>query len=182
MIHGADFAARTAEIRERLRRTIRRRSGARLRLLESASDLVQSVFRAMWRKRAAVPSDARGFWAWAKLEAERKTAERGRRASGPILRALSAVDPADLDCALSPRSEDPCALVAARESAAHTRHALSRALAGLSEEDRSVIIECRLLGRSVEEVAAAAAERPNTVSVRLYRALARLAERLPTAG
>lgn len=175
MIDGADFEARTTEVGDRLRRRVRSMAGDRLRLLESASDLVQSVFRVMWRKRAAVPSDSRGFWAWAVLEAKRKAAERGRRAAAVV------VDPAVLDLRTSPEGGSPADAVAAGESAERLRRAVRLALEELSEADRDVVVACRLHGRTVDEIAAKNDERPNTVSVRLHRALARLALKLPPA-
>ena len=180
MIDGADFEERTASHGGRLRRLLRRLSGHRVRLLESASDLVQSVFRTMWRKRDKVPSDPDGFWAWARLEAKRKAADRGRYYGSSARRATLGVDAGDL--APDPLSPDagPAERAAESERADAAKTALSAAMASLSPQDRHVIVECRLKGRPLADFAAESGERVNTVSVRLHRALARLALALPS--
>ena len=78
MMDRERFERHAERLRQRLRTRLTRQMGHRLRALESASDLLQSVFRTLWRRRADIPDDDREFTKIAFHVAKNKAIDRGR--------------------------------------------------------------------------------------------------------
>ena len=166
------FAARIARHEPGLRKFLHQRMSPRLRLLESLSDLLQSVYCDLWRRRAALPDDSAAFAKYARLAAQNKARDKARHYSSHRRNsdrttgleraesvALSAANPA----ARALEIDEECIRLA--QVAAGT----------LSEPECVAFIRCVLQGESATEVAAETGQRPNTVAVRVHRAMAKLA-------
>jgi RNA polymerase sigma-70 factor (ECF subfamily) len=127
-----------------------------------ADDLTAETFIDAFRRRASFDPARGAVRAWLFGIATRLVAQH-RRAEARRYRALART-PAEPD----PGGHDE--RVAARVSAQARRKPLMRALAGLSDDDRDVLLLIALGGLSYEEVAAALSIPPGTVASRLSRA------------
>jgi RNA polymerase sigma factor (sigma-70 family) len=128
---------------------------------DDADDLAAETFIDAFRRRASFDSSRGGVRQWLFGIATRLVAQH-RRAEARRYRAL----------ARTPPEPDPGGYddwVVARVSA-QARQPLLRALAGLSDDDRDVLLLIALGGLSYEEVAAALSIPPGTVASRLNRA------------
>jgi RNA polymerase sigma factor (sigma-70 family) len=127
----------------------------------AADDVVAEVFLVAWRRLDRVPDDP---FPWLLAVARRVLANR-RRAEG---RAAALRDRlADSSCP---------AVVAAEATAGDDR--VARALAGLGERDRELLLLIAWEGLDQAEVAEVLELRRGTVAVRLHRARQRFAEAL----
>jgi RNA polymerase sigma-70 factor (ECF subfamily) len=128
---------------------------------EAAQDAFVKAYRALGRFRTGAP-----FRPWL-LQIVVNEARNRRRSAGrrEHLALRVADEPSSGGAAPSPEAE----LVANER-----REQLVRALAGLREDDRDVVVCRHLLGLSEEETATALALPVGTVKSRLSRALARL--------
>jgi len=129
---------------------------------DEADDLTAETFIEAFRRRAAFDPARGSVRPWLFGIATRLVAQH-RRAEARRYRALART-PAEPD----PGGHDD--RVAARVSAQARRGPLLRALAGLSDDDRDVLLLIALGGLSYEEVAAALSIPPGTVASRLSRA------------
>lgn len=129
---------------------------------DEADDLTAETFIDAFRRRASFDPGRGGVRPWLFGIATRLVAQY-RRAEARRYRALARA-PAEPD----PGGHDD--RVAARVSAQARRKPLMRALAGLSNDDRDVLLLIALGGLSYEEVAAALSIPPGTVASRLSRA------------
>ena len=127
-----------------------------------ADDLTAETFIDAFRRRASFDPSRGAVRAWLFGIATRLVAQH-RRAEARRYRALART-PAEPD----PGGHDE--RVAARVSAQARRKPLMRALAGLSDDDRDVLLLIALGGLSYQEVAAALSIPPGTVASRLNRA------------
>jgi RNA polymerase sigma-70 factor (ECF subfamily) len=141
---------------DRVHAYARRRSDA-----STADDVVAEVFLVAWRRLSQVPEDP---FPWLVGVARRVLANR-RRAEG---RATALRD----RLAGSGPLYEPAAAAAAGDER------VARALAGLGERDRELLLLIAWEGLGQPEVAAVLGLRPGTVSVRLHRARRRFAEAL----
>jgi RNA polymerase sigma factor (sigma-70 family) len=129
---------------------------------DEADDLTAETFIDAFRRRASFDPARGAVRPWLFGIATRLVAQH-RRAEARRYRAL----------ARTPAEPDPGGhedRVAARVSAQARREPLLRALAGLSDDDRDVLLLIALGGLSYEEVAAALSIPPGTVASRLSRA------------
>jgi RNA polymerase sigma factor (sigma-70 family) len=129
---------------------------------DDADDLTAETFIDAFRRRASFDPARGSVRPWLFGIATRLVAQH-RRAEARRYRALART-PAEPD----PGGHDD--RVAARVSAQARRGPLLRALAGLSDEDRDVLLLIALGGLSYEEVAAALSIPAGTVASRLSRA------------
>jgi len=129
---------------------------------DEADDLTADTFIEAFRRRASFDPARGSVRPWLFGIATRLVAQH-RRAEARRYRALART-PAEPD----PGGHDD--RVAARVSAQARRGPLLRALAGLSDDDRDVLLLIALGGLSYEEVAAALSIPPGTVASRLSRA------------
>lgn len=129
---------------------------------DEADDLTAETFIDAFRRRASFDPARGSVRPWLFGIATRLVAQH-RRAEARRYRALART-PAEPD----PGGHDD--RVAARVSAQAHREPLMRALAGLSDDDRDVLLLIALGGLSYEEVAAALSIPPGTVASRLSRA------------
>src|ERR1700733_14133583 len=129
---------------------------------DDADDLTAETFIDAFRRRASFDPARGAVRPWLFGIATRLVAQH-RRAEARRYRAL----------ARTPLEPDPGGhdeRVAARVSAQARREPLLRALAGLSDDDRDVLLLIALGGLSYEEVATALSIPPGTVASRLSRA------------
>ena len=129
---------------------------------DDADDLAAETFIDAFRRRASFDSSRGGVRQWlfgiaTRLVAQHRRAEARRYRA--LARTLAEPDPGGHDD-----------WVVARVSAQARREPLLRALAGLSDDDRDVLLLIALGGLSYEEVAAALSIPPGTVASRLNRA------------
>ena len=129
---------------------------------DEAGDLTAETFIDAFRRRASFDPARGPVRPWLFGIATRLVAQH-RRAEARRYRALART-PAEPD----PGGHDD--RVAARVSAQARRGPLMRALAGLSDDDRDVLLLIALGGLSYQEVAAALSIPPGTVASRLNRA------------
>jgi RNA polymerase sigma factor (sigma-70 family) len=129
---------------------------------DDAEDLTAETFIDAFRRRGSFDAARGGVRPWLFGIATRLVAQH-RRAEARRYRALVRA-PAEPDTS---RHDD---LVVARVTAQARRGPLLRALAGLSDDDRDVLLLIALGGLSYEEVAAALSIPPGTVASRLSRA------------
>lgn len=129
---------------------------------DEADDLTAETFIDAFRRRASFDAARGAVRPWLFGIATRLVAQH-RRAEARRYRALART-PAEPD----PGGHDD--RVAARVTAQAHREQLMLALAGLSDDDRDVLLLIALGGLSYEEVAAALSIPPGTVASRLSRA------------
>jgi RNA polymerase sigma factor (sigma-70 family) len=169
-----------------LRALVRARMSRRLRGLESASDISQSVCREViddLRRAGREGLDADELQRWLKLAVERKLADRHRRA----LRSKrgAGVEPVSLDetrSACEPRAPTrnggrPSAGVQVREDLARVAQHLDR----LPHDYREVILLAHRDGLDRAAIARRLGRTPHAVRTLLYRAMARLAQLMDEA-
>lgn len=162
---------------EPLRRFVRRRTGALVRSREPCSDIVQSVVRAAYEDEGAPAwTDEVAFRRWLLAIAAHKIVSksryhaalrRSREHEEPLSRAAEDL-PAREE---RPGSASPSRIVELEEDLDRLR----RAIEGLDELDREVVVSRRILGRSPAETAEQLGIAESTVRWRLGRAMARLA-------
>lgn len=165
-----------------LRRFVRRRLGPALRGRDDSMDIVQSTVRELLSVASRL--DAKGDDALRRLmfekasrklvdryryhRARKRDAARERRPPEPGSRSERAAE--------SPRAPDPTpsALLIAVEANAKLAAHLDR----LTEDQRAVVVQCRILGLSHAEVAEVMCRTEDSVRNLLHRALARLSSSL----
>jgi RNA polymerase sigma-70 factor (ECF subfamily) len=128
---------------------------------DAADDLAAETFIDAFRRRASFDPARGSVRPWLLGIATRLVAQH-RRAEARRYRALARI-PAD------PNPDGHEERVAALVSAQAYREPLLRAVAGLSDDDRDVLLLVALGGLSYEEVAAALSIPPGTVASRLSR-------------
>lgn len=180
---SGDAAARDelfAAHQDALRAFVRLRLGRHLRSREESLDLAQSVVReALEDLPQFEVRGAGGFRRWLLLRAENKIKDRGRfwsraRRDARLEIALSGTHDDGEERAVAAALHDlatPSREAAGREDLAR----LERAFAGLSEDQRRVILLARVAGLSHEDVAAAMGRTVLATRSLLSRAMARLA-------
>lgn len=159
---------------EPLQAFVRLRTGGALRARESCSDLVQSACREALDDLSHVEFDDEGaFRAWLCTVALNKV--RGRAAHFAAAKRDAARElPADECTSLLDAYRTvftPSQEAAAREEVERLEAAVDR----LSDDDRELVLQLRLLGRSHRDVAAELGKSEVAVRKALSRALARLA-------
>ncbi|MCB9898501.1 MAG: sigma-70 family RNA polymerase sigma factor [Planctomycetes bacterium] len=163
-----------------LRAYVRLRCGPALRAKESASDIVQSACRDVLENldRFQQGGEA-GFRAWLYATALRKVADRAEywgaqkrdlRREQPIHGAASGPDLGALYASVCSPSQQAIGHEAAER--------LERAFDALADEDREIIVLARLVDLGHAEIAEQLGIAPGTSRMRLFRALAALAEAL----
>jgi RNA polymerase sigma-70 factor (ECF subfamily) len=168
-----------------LRAFVRLRSGPVIRARESCSDLVQSACReALAQLPETEFADEGPFRAWLCKVAMHKVlhrAEHQRAAKRDVAREVSAEAGPDGEGVLGAYGSfcTPSQDAMAREELERIEAAFDR----LAEDDREVIVQARVLGRSHKEIAADLGKSEDAVRKTLSRARARLAVLLaPPAG
>ena len=165
------FAEQLLNYMPTLRKQVERRAGRLLLSRENISDLVQSTCRELWVRRERLrDDDPESFRRWAHTMTERKLADKGRFHSAEKRDAARTQAEAETPS----EAPEPLEIVALREFAEHLDGALQR----LSEADREVIINLRILEQPAAQMAAEVGEKEATLRVRLHRAMARLAVQL----
>ena len=155
-----------------VRAFVRLHMGARLRAVEDSCDLTQSVAREILQhaERFQTGGEA-GFREWLFTTARRKILNRIEH-WGASKRALPGG--ADLDEVLEvygATTGSPSQHATARESLAAIEAAFDR----LSEEQRDVLVQHKLIGRTHADIATRLGKSPEAVRAILSRAMARLA-------
>jgi RNA polymerase sigma-70 factor, ECF subfamily len=170
-----------------LRAYVRLRCGAVLRAKESASDIVQSACRDVLQNIGHFRYGGEaGFKAWLYEAAARKLLDRAE------YWAAGKRDPAREAAMQGARSESGDVLLAdvyrtmgTPSEAAIGREALDRIERGferLSEEEREVVVLARLIGLSHAEIGARLGCSEGAARLRLFRALATLADVMGEGG
>jgi RNA polymerase sigma-70 factor, ECF subfamily len=132
---------------------------------EDAEDLVQETYaRVLSRPRLLRNEDDLGYL----LRALRNTFLNRRRAQSRRLQPVPLPD--DLDLVRDPHAREPYAALEAGE--------LYRAIAGLPEDFRDVLVAVDVTGLSYKEAARALRIREGTVMSRLYRARQQVIRRI----
>ncbi len=162
-----------------VRAFVRLKAGPELRAKESASDLVQSVFRDVlanlsgfkWEGEAA-------FRAWLCTAAARKVADRANfwKAERRDVKREAGGDDALLD--VYRKSAGPSALVRGKEALEQIEGAFDQ----LSPDYREAVILSRVLGLSRAEVAQRMGKTEDSVRHLLFRGLAQLARLVDAKG
>lgn len=172
-----------------LRAFVRLRSGPTLRAKESVSDVVQSTCREVLQGLDRFQWDGEAsFRAWLYTTAQRKIADRAEHwqaAKREVGREMPLAPPSASTTNDDARMLDVYrSLASPSEEAAglETLERLERAFERLSAEDREVITLSRIVGLSQGEIGEALGCSAGTARVRLFRALARLAEVLAATG
>ncbi len=124
-----------------------------------ADDIVAEVFLVAWRKLHKIPADAELPWL---LAVARRVLANRRRSEGRA-------------AALHVRLADESRTGAAGVDGPPVNDAVQRALAGLSDGDRELLLLVAWEGLRVHEAAQVLGVRANTAAVRLHRARQRLA-------
>ena len=131
----------------------------------AADDVVAEVFLIAWRRLDQVPDEPLG---WLLGVARRVLANRRRTESrAAALRDRLARDPAA-----------PAPVTASPSASGDRDDRVQRALAGLRERDRELLLLVAWEGLRVDEAAQALGVRSGTLAVRLHRARQRLADAL----
>jgi len=165
------FADRLLEYMPTLRKQVERRAGRLLLSRENISDLVQSTCRELLVRRERLrDDDPESFQRWAYTMTERKLADKGRFHQAEKRNPLKTENERDVTSE-APSPADEASL---RELAEHLDGALER----LSESDREVIVNLRILEQPTAQLASELGVKEATLRVRLHRALARLAKEL----
>jgi len=165
------FADRLLEYMPTLRKQVERRAGRLLLSRENISDLVQSTCRELLVRRERLrDDDPESFQRWAYTMTERKLADKGRFHQAEKRNPLKTEAERDVTSE-TPSPADEASL---RELAEHLDGALQR----LSESDREVIVNLRILEQPTAQLASELGVKEATLRVRLHRALARLAKEL----
>lgn len=162
------FRERLLEYMPTLRKQVERRAGRLLLSRENISDLVQSTCRELLVRRERLrDDDPESFHRWAYTMTERKLADKGRFHQAEKRNALKTEGERELPS----EAKSPIEELELREFAERLDGALER----LSEADREVIINLRILEQPTAQLAAELGEKEATIRVRLHRAMARLA-------
>jgi RNA polymerase sigma-70 factor (ECF subfamily) len=173
-----------------LRAYVRLRAGPAVRARESVSDLVQSTCREVFEHldRFRWGGEA-GFRRWLYATALRRILKKhafhtaGKRDVGrevPLAHAAAGSRSGEgVELAAYAASfSTPSGVAIAREQAAR----IEAAFDALTEEQRELIVQSRLMGFGHREIAAALGKSEGAVRVALHRALARLAAALDAGG
>ncbi len=137
-----------------------------------AQDVAQEAFVRLWSHRAEVDPSISGVWLL--RTARNLCIDRLRRRT---VRAEVADGPSVVD-RLGGEAPDPERLAGSSE----TGRAVERALDGLSESDRTVVVLREVQGLAYEEIAAALGVPLGTLKARLHRARERLRAELIREG
>jgi RNA polymerase sigma-70 factor, ECF subfamily len=162
-----------------VRRWDRRIHGAIYRFVgadEDARDLCQEAFLKAYRGLGSFKREAR-FSSWLYQIALNVCRDRLRRRRGRVPVSLDELE-ASTDVRLRATSPSPLELVEARDLS----RVVARAMAGLSEDEREVIVLKEYQGLTFPEIAETLAIPQSTVKTRLYRGLAQLRHRLEREG
>ncbi len=166
-----------------LRAYVRLRCGPVLRAKESASDIVQSACRDVLQNIGQFRYGGEaGFKAWLYEAATRKILDRAEYwGAGKRDAAREATPQGAHGAADDRRLADVYATLGTPSAAAMGREALERIERGferLSEDEREVVVLARLVGLSHAEIAARLGCSEGAARLRLFRALATLAQAL----
>ena len=165
----ARFDQKAEAERETLTHCIRRLMGTKLKAHESATDLVQSVFRTMWRNRSTLPDGDVAFAKRARLEAHRKAADRGRYYNVDARKRIHLGE--NFNVVADAGNTEPFSQVLTNELKAILESAFER----LSPTDVSILRFIQQKGAGISDVAADLGIDRNAATVRIHRARARLA-------
>ena len=155
-----------------LRAFFRMRVGPSIRSRESDTDLVQSVCREVLQEMPQVgPLDSESFRRWLFATANRKLVDK-QRFYGRAKRCAEAETPGvDVgDCKSYVDLLSPSTIAMSREASDR----FERAFDELSEEQRIVVTNFKLLGMSHAQIGAAIGKGEGAVRMILHRALARI--------
>lgn len=168
-----------------LRAFVRLRVGPALRARESASDIVQSAVREVLQHLDRFQGNGEaGFRAWLYATALRKIADRAdywgaqKRDAAREVRLDAATDSEGDLAAVYESLASPSLMAAGRE----TLERLERAMDGLGDEQREVIVLSRIAGLSHAELGERLGCSEATARQRVFRALATLAQRMGGAS
>jgi RNA polymerase sigma-70 factor (ECF subfamily) len=166
-----------------LRAYVRLRCGPVLRAKESASDIVQSACRDVLQNIGQFHYGGEaGFKAWLYEAATRKILDRAEYwGAGKRNAAREAAPQGTQGAADDRRLADVYATLGTPSAAAMGREALDRIECGferLSEDEREVVVLARLVGLSHAEIATRLGCSEGAARLRLFRALATLAQAL----
>lgn len=165
------FAERLLAYMPTLRKQVERRAGRLLLSRENISDLVQSTCREMLVRRERLrDDDPESFQRWAYTLTERKLADKGRFHQAEKRNPLKT----EAERETTSEAKSPTEELELKEFAERLDGALER----LSETDREVIVNLRILEQPTAQLAAELGEKEATLRVRLHRAMARLAREL----
>ena len=162
-----------------VRRWDRRIHGAIYRVVgadEDARDLCQEAFLKAYRGLGSFKREAR-FSSWLYQIALNVCRDRLRRRRGRVPVSLDELE-ASTDVRLRATSPSPLELVEAQDLS----RVVERAMAGLSEDEREVIVLKEYQGLTFPEIAETLAIPQSTVKTRLYRGLSLLRHRLEREG
>lgn len=142
-----------------------------LRNLHEAQDVTQEALLRLWSRRRTIPAVAARSWLTRTVH--NLCVDRRRRRS-----VRREADVAELSDRIEDRSPGPDRDAGARQ----TRRAILRAMEGLSERDRGVLIMREAQGMAYEEIAEALGVPLGTLKAVLHRARERLRRALVGAG
>ena len=162
-----------------VRRWDRRIHGAIYRVVgadEDARDLCQEAFLKAYRGLGSFKREAR-FSSWLYQIALNVCRDRMRRRRGRVPVSLDELENSS-DVRLRATAPSPFDLACARDLS----RAVARAMAGLTEDEREVIVLKEYQGLTFPEIAETLAIPLSTVKTRLYRGLSQLRHRLEREG
>ncbi|MBK8096224.1 MAG: sigma-70 family RNA polymerase sigma factor [Planctomycetes bacterium] len=175
----ADLDEMVARYLPGLRAFVRLHMGPTLRSLEESCDLTQSVAREVLQhaERFRTGGEA-GFREWLYTTARRKILHRVEHWQARKRSAPGGVGLEDVLETHAAVMATPSQHASARENLATVEAAFDR----LTEEQREVVVQHKLIGSSHAEIAARMGKTPEAVRALLARAMARLALALDTPG